>query len=51
MSKGGDYRDAVPVERIWDLHDLIDQSAGVVSALQKIQLRGKIAGIDVSTTV
>lgn len=37
ISAGGDSRDGVHAERIWDLQDLSDQSAGGVLALQQMQ--------------
>lgn len=48
---GGGDRDARYAEKIWDLRDLRDQSAGGVSALHQIQSFYEEAGLNVPAGV
>lgn len=49
VSEGGDDKDTVPAEQIWDFHDLSDHFAGGVPAVQHIELVREKGGLDVPT--
>lgn len=51
VTEDGSHRNTALAEQIWNLQDLIDQSAGGPSDFQQIQLLGEKAVVDVSTTV